>query len=151
MAINLFNVKTFAFFLRCSSFKLNEGLVILYRLVLIYHTLFHLRLNSFSSSPPPQGLSRKYTHFTQHSQNTTQHLLLIYKGISVNAGLCSGLFLKLFSLFNRQKRQPDTWTVVGLPAAKFKALVVPMAGLFLSNCLYIWIFVIQDNLRLSPA
>jgi hypothetical protein len=39
--------------------------------VFTYHSLFHLRSHSFSS---PQVLSRKYTHFTQHSQNTTQHL-----------------------------------------------------------------------------
>jgi hypothetical protein len=49
-----------------------------------------------------QGLRRKYTHFTHHSQNTTQHLVPIYTGISVSAGQYSSLCL---NLFNRQKRQ----------------------------------------------
>jgi hypothetical protein len=93
------------------------GWSFLYRLVFTYHTLFHLSLHSFTS---PQGLSRKYTHFTHHSQNTTQHLVLIYTGTSVSAGLCSSLCLNLFNLFNRQKRKSGTWTV-GTPLSRILA------------------------------
>jgi hypothetical protein len=77
--------KNFVFFLSLflPIVKGGDGLFPLYRLVFTYHTLFHLRLHS---SPPPQGLSRKYTHCTHHSQNATQHLVLIYTGTSVSAG-----------------------------------------------------------------
>jgi hypothetical protein len=68
------------------------GPFLLYRLVFTYHTLFHLRLHS------SQGLSRKYAQFTHHSENTTQHLVLIYTGTAVSAELCSSL---CFYLFNR--------------------------------------------------
>jgi hypothetical protein len=80
--IYLFNVKTFVVFFLLSLFLplVKKGLVFLYRLVFTYHTLFRLRLHSFSS---PQGLSRKFTHFTHHSQNKTQHLVLTYTGTSV--------------------------------------------------------------------
>jgi hypothetical protein len=66
---------------------------LLYRLVFTSHNLFHLSLHFFFL----QGLSRKYTHFTHHSQNTTEHLVLIYTGTSVIAGQCSNLCLNLAS------------------------------------------------------
>jgi hypothetical protein len=96
VAIDLFSVKTFAFLFPSLFLPLLKGGVglFLYRLVFTYHTLFHLSLHSFTS---PQGLSRKCTHFTQHSQNTTQHLVLIYTEISVSAGPCSSLCLNLFN------------------------------------------------------
>jgi hypothetical protein len=47
----------------------------------------------------------------------------MYTETSVNAGLYSSLCL---NLLNHPKRQLDTWTVVGLTAAKFKPLIFPV-------------------------
>jgi hypothetical protein len=52
----------------------------------------------------------------------------MYTRISISAGLYSSLCLNLFNLFNCQKRQLDTWTVVGPSAVKFKPNVHPMPG-----------------------
>jgi hypothetical protein len=40
------------------------------------------------------------------------------------------------------KLQLVNWTVVGLTAAKFKPLTFPMPGLFLSNAMYISIYMV---------
>jgi hypothetical protein len=75
------------------------------------------------------GLSRIYIHLIHYLQNIAWHLVLIYTGNSLSAGLCSNLCL---NLFNHQKWQSDIWTVVGLTAAKFKPLMFPMQGFSLS-------------------
>jgi hypothetical protein len=49
------------------------------------------------------------------------------------------------------KLQLVSRTVVGLTAAKFKPLILPMPGFSLSSTMYIWIYMLQDYFCLCPA
>jgi hypothetical protein len=131
MAMYLLNVKTFVFS-PSLILLIDKGAagLFLYRLVFTYYTLLHLKLHF---SPPRVLVEYIYINLINYKQNITWHLVLIYTVTSVSAGLCSSLCL---NVFNPQKRQLDTWTVVDLTAAKFKPLMFPMHGT------YIWIFVI---------
>jgi hypothetical protein len=79
--IDLFNVKSFAIF---SSLFLPvvKGKVVFLYIDWCSPTTPYSTWGYIICLPPPQGLSRKYTHFRNHSQNTTQHLVLICKGLT---------------------------------------------------------------------
>jgi hypothetical protein len=52
---------------------------------------------------------------------------------------------------NTPKLHLASWKFLGLTAAKFEPVMLPMHGLSLSNTKYIWIYMLSDYLCLCSA
>jgi hypothetical protein len=63
---------------------------------------------------------------------------MVYRGFLPMQACAAGYAL---TSTNTVIPQLVNWTVVGLTAAKFKPLILPMTGFSLSNTTYIWIFI----------
>jgi hypothetical protein len=131
MAIYLFNVKTFVFspFVVPPLIK-RERLGFFYNwcfLTTPYCTRGHIKVGDIP-----------YIFYIIHETQTGTKFYYIQGHLSMQDSAAA----HASTVFKPKKRQLDTWTVVGLSAAKFKPLIFPVSGFSLSNCTYIWIFMI---------
>jgi hypothetical protein len=111
--------------------------------------MLHFLYHSFSKSICVVMASRSLWSLCILSLHyTKKHVYKIYRRFLLMQACAAGYALTYFMIV---KLQVVSWTIVGLTAAKFKPLILPMHGFYLSNTMYIWIYMVHTMIHCSEA